>query len=100
VDRSNSPMPAVASATDTLSPSIFTALSSASASTGQGQWLLDSGCSTHVTGMKEHFSSYVAVATGEREIRVANNVEIDGLGGGKVTLAVWDEKGRREREAL
>jgi len=46
VDRSNSPMPAVASATDTLSRSIFTAFSSASASTGQGQWLLDSGCST------------------------------------------------------
>jgi len=57
VNRLNSPMPAVASATDTLSRSIFTAFSSASASTRQGQWLLDSGCSTHITGMKEHFFS-------------------------------------------
>jgi len=100
VDRSNSPMPAVVSATDMLSRSISTTFSSASASTGQGQWLLDSGCSTHVTGMNEHFSSYVAVATGERKIHVANNVEIDTLGEGEVTLAVWDEKGRRERNLV
>jgi len=100
VDRLNSPMPAVGSATDRLSRSIFTPFSSASASTGQGQWLLDSGSSTHVTGMKEHFSSYVAVATGERKMCVANNVEIDALGEGEVTLAVWDEKGRRERNLV
>ena len=70
VDRSNSPMPAVVSATDTVSCSIFTAFSSTSASTGYGQWLLDSGCSTHITGMKDHFSSYIPVAAGERKIRV------------------------------
>ena len=100
VDRSNSPMPAVTSATDTLSRSNFTACSSASASTGQGQWLLDSGYSTHVTGMREHFSSYVVVATGERKILVANNLKIDALGKGEVTLAIWDEKGRRERNLV
>jgi len=66
LDLSNSPMPAVASATDTISHSIFTAFSSVMASTGRGQWLLDNGCSTHVTGTREHFSSYIAIATGER----------------------------------
>ena len=50
--------------------------------------------------MKEHFSSYVAVVTGERKIRVANNVEIDALGEGEVTLAVWDEKEKRERNLV
>jgi len=47
--------------------------------------------------MKKHFSSYVAVATGEWKIRVANNVQIDTVGEREVTLAVWDEKRRRER---
>ena len=47
--------------------------------------------------MKEHFSSYVALVTGERKIHVSNNVPIHALEEGEVTLSVWDEKGRRER---
>jgi len=50
--------------------------------------------------MKEHFSSYVAVGTGERKIGVANNIEIYALGDGEVTLAVEDEKGSRERNLV
>ena len=91
VDHSNSPMPAMACATATLSRSIFTAFPSASASTGQGQWLLDSGCSTQVNRMKEHLSSYVALLTGEQKICVSNKLGIDALGEGEVTLSVWDE---------
>ena len=87
-DSSNSTKPAVASATDTVSHSIFTAFSSSSVSTGHAQWLLDSRCSTHVAGMKDHFSSYIPVAAGEQKIHIANNVEIDALGEGEVTLSV------------
>lgn len=96
----NSPMPAVASATDTLSCKIFTASLLMSAFTGQGQSLLDSGCSTHITGTKKHFSSYVAVTKGEWNIIVANNIEIAALGEGKVTLDLWDDRGRRERNMV
>ena len=69
-------------------------------STGQGQCLPDSRCSTHVTRRKEHFSSYVAVAAGKGKICVTNNLEIDALAEGEVTLAVWDEKVRRERNLV
>jgi len=100
VDWSNSPMPAVASATDTISRSIFTAFSSVMASTGRGQWLLDSGCSTHVTGTREYLSSYMAITTGQRKIRLANNVEIDALGDGEIVLAVLDKKGKQERNLI
>jgi len=100
VDLSNSSMVAVVSATDTISCSIFTAFSSVMAATGQGQWLLDSGSSPHVTGIREHFSSYVAIATGEQKIRVANNVKIDALGEGTIVLAVWDKRGKQERNLV
>ena len=100
MDRTNSSRPAAASVTDTISRSIFTAFSLALATTGPRQWLLDSGCSTHVTGTRGHFSSYVAIPAGERKIRVANNVDIDALGEGEVVFAVWDKNGLRERNLV
>ena len=71
-----------------------------SASVGQGQLLPDSRCSTHVTRRKEHFSSYVAVTTVKGKISVTNKVKIDALAEGQVTLAKWEEKGRRERNLV
>jgi len=100
VDWSNSPMPAVASATDMISRLIFTAFSSVMASTSRGQWLLDSRCSTHVTRTREHFSSYVTIATGKQKIHVVTNIEVDALGEGKILLAVWDKRGKQERNLV
>ena len=100
MDQSNSPMLAVASATDTISRLIIRAFSSVTASTGWRQWLLDSRYSTHVTSTREHFSSYITIVRGERKIRVVNNVEIDALGEGEIVLTIWDKKGKQERNLV
>ena len=75
-----------------LDDSLFTAFSSSSSPLQIDQWLLDSGCSTHVTGLRENFITYSPIPSGEHRIRVANNVEIDAQGRGDVRLVVWDRK--------
>jgi len=86
INRLGTAVPAVASAVDTMKYSVFTAFTPRS--TGEGDWLLDIGCSTHVTGVKQYFSSYTGIPFGYRKIRVANNLEIDAMGEGAVTLRV------------
>ena len=95
-NRSGSLVPAVASGIDMMSCSIFSPFTSTSALLGRGQWLLSSVSSTHVTGLKEHFLSYTPIPPGHRKIQVTNNMEIDALGEGEVTLTVWDQLGQRE----
>ena len=98
-NQSGSLVPAVASATDMRSCSIlslFTFTSTSPPSLGRGQWLLSSRISAHAAGVKEHFSSYTPIPSGRQKIQVANNMEIDALGEGEVTLTVWDQKGQRE----
>jgi len=77
--------------TDQPENSLFTAFSSTSAPTSRHQWLLNSGCSTHVTGLRDSFTTYEQIPDGEYRIRVANNTEINALSRGDVTLLVWDD---------
>src|SRR5207302_249963 len=44
------------------------------------------------TGLRESFISYTPIPSGEHQIRVPNNVEIDAQGRGDVRLVVWDRK--------
>jgi len=77
--------------TDQQKNSLFKAFSSTGAPTSRHQWLLDSGCSTHVTGLRDCFTTYERIPDGKHRIRVANNAEIDALGRGDLTLLVWDD---------
>lgn len=86
----------VASAIDTIGHSVFIAFTATTTFNGSEQWLLDSGCSTHVTGVREYFSSYTPFQPGPRRIRVVNGMESDALGEGEVILTVRDQRGRRE----
>jgi len=72
--------------TDQPKNSLFTAFSSTGAPTSRHQWLLNSGCSTHVTGLRDCFTTYERIPDGEHRIRVANNAEINALGRNDVTL--------------
>jgi len=65
--------------TDQPKNSLFTAFSSTGAPTSRHQWLLDSGCSTHVTGLRDCFTTCEQIPDGEHRIRVANNAEINAL---------------------
>ena len=96
-NQSGPPVPTVASVTDTVSCSVFTVFSTTTTPFRLEQWLLDSGCSTHVTGVKEYFTSYTLIPPGHQRIRGADNTEIDALGEGEVALTVWDQKGKREK---
>jgi len=60
--------------------SLFTAFRSTCAPTSRHQWLLDSDCSTHVTGLRDCFTTCERIPDGEHRIRVANNAEINALG--------------------
>jgi len=66
--------------TDQPKKSLFTAFSSTGAPMGRYQWLLDRGCSTHVPGLQDCFTTYERIPDGEHRIRVANNAEINALG--------------------
>jgi len=74
--------------TDQPKNCLFTAFSSTSAPTRRHQWVLDTGCSTHVTGLRDCFSTYERIAHGEHRIRGANTAEINVLSRGDVTLLV------------
>ena len=87
-NQSGPTVPTLASVTDTVSCSVFTVFSATTASFRPGQWLHDSGYSTHVTRVKEYFTSYTAIPPGHRRILIAENTEIDALGEGEVTLTV------------
>ena len=96
-NQSGPPVQTVASVTDTVSRSVFTEFSTTNTSFRPGQWLLDSGCHTHVTGVKKYFTSYTPIPPGHWRIRVTDNTEIDALGEGEVALTVWDQKGKPEK---
>ena len=53
-------------------------------------WFVDSGCSNHVTGNKDHFVSYTKFQPGERQVRLANNDLVDAEGMGDIRMKVWD----------
>src|SRR5205807_7241066 len=74
----------------TPSTSIFTALSIPQITFNHNNWLLDSGCSNHVTGLNKWFTSNKPIPPGDHKIRVANNSEVNALGRGDITLNVWD----------
>jgi len=80
--------------------SLFTAFCLTGAPTSRHQWLLDSGCSTHVTGLWDCFTNYERIPNGEHRIHVANNAEINALGQGDVTLLVWDDGKQGKMELL
>jgi len=52
---------------------------------------VDRGCSTHVTGLRDWFSTDERIPDGEHKIRVANNAEINAHGRGDVTFLVWED---------
>jgi len=86
--------------TDHAKNSLFTAFCSTGAPTSRHQWLLDSGCYTHVTGLRDGFTTYKLIPDREHRIRVANNAEINALGRGHVTLLVWDDGKQFKMELL
>jgi len=50
--------------------------------------------------LRDSFTTYERIPVGEHRIRVANNAEINALGGGNVTLLVWDDGKQCEIELL
>jgi len=73
---------------DAPNTSLFKAFSTPRFPSDEGHWLLNSGCSNHVTGSRKCFSTYRPIPQANHTIRVANNSEIDALGRGDVTLNV------------
>jgi len=74
--------------TDQPKNNLFTAFSATGAPTSRHQWLLDSGCSTYITGLRDCFTTYEPIPDREHRIRVANNAEINALSLGDVSLLV------------
>lgn len=56
------------------------------------QWLLDGGCSTHVTATCKWFTSYVQIPKGKQKILLAKKAGSCALGWVNVTLKVWDRE--------
>jgi len=79
---------------------LFTAFSSTGAPTSRHQWLLDSSCSTHITGLRDCFTTYERIPDGEHRICVANNAEINALSRGDVALLLWDDGKQCKMELL
>ena len=75
---------------DVPNTSLFTAFSTPRFPSDSSHWLLDSGCSNHVIGLRKCFTTYMPSPQGNHTIRVANNSDINALGRGDVTLNVWD----------
>ena len=59
-------------------------------STVEAVWFVDSGCSNHVTGNRDHFVTYTKYQPGERQVRLANNDLVNAEGCGDMRMQVWD----------
>ena len=51
-------------------------------------WIIDSGCSNHVTGNRDFFVSYTKFEPGERQVRLANNDLVNAEGCGDIHMQV------------
>ena len=69
-------MAAQVASTNQSKNSLFTAFSLTDTSTNRHEWLLDSGCSTHVTGLQDSFTTYEQIPDSEHRIHIANNMEL------------------------
>ena len=59
-------------------------------STSAGIWYIDSGASTHMTGVREHFSSYSEAGT---SVRITNVLHVLGLGMNLISVSQLQDKG-------